>query len=204
MTSESRNSRKSRPDDWSIGRTHCAKRTLSTRNDERCNFSWISWRSSSSPPLSLPQPPVSPSRLPAPLLSQLLPSHPFDLAACSCHPHEDRLLRSQARVVSVRAEACKQVRWMHSVHSTGFSSSSSITRRPLLHLLRACVLLSLSVSLPFPHVLSAFSVHVSSRLVLSRLFLLFRSALQSGFFHEDLRFSLRGIIAGNRSPRCRR
>lgn len=126
------------------------------------HFSWISWRSSSSPPLGLPQPPVSLPPVYPP--SPTSPFPPFDLAACLCHPHEDRPFvrrhESQVRVVSVRAEACKQVRWMHSVHSTGFSSSSSITRRPLLHLLRACVLPS-SLFLPFPHVLFAFSVYVS-------------------------------------------
>lgn len=165
MTSENRNSRKSQPDDWPIGKTHCAKRTLSTRNEERCNFSWIS----SGPArllLSVSRSfPIPPARLP--VVRPRLPSFPsFSLPALrSCGVFVSPTRRTDSsfagtiRVVSVRAEACKQVRWMHSMHSTGLSSSSSITRRPLLHLLRACVLPSI---LPLP--LSIYlSIYLSPR-----------------------------------------
>lgn len=106
----------------------------------------------------------------SPFSTFLLPSHP-SIPAAGCvrvtHTRTNSSFAGTIRVVSVRAEACKQVRWMHSVHSTGFSSSSSITRRSLLHLLRACPsFASLSLSLPHPHILSTFSVYVSSCLAL--------------------------------------
>lgn len=170
------------------------------------NFSWIS----SGPArllLSVSRSfPIPPARLP--VVRPRPPSFPnFSLPALrSCGVFVSPTRRTDSsfagtiRVVSVRAEACKQVRWMHSMHSTGLSSSSSITRRPLLHLLRACVLpsilplpLSLSIylslsPLPFSPRSPCVSRRISLSLFHSRLFLLFRSALQSGFFHEDLRF----------------
>lgn len=108
MTSENRNSRKSQPDDWPIGKAHCAKRTLSTRNEERCNFSWIS----SGPARLLLS--VSRSFPFHPLASQsfvpVLPSFPnFSLPALrSCgvfvSPTRGRTPRSQARSESSQSE----------------------------------------------------------------------------------------------------
>lgn len=141
-------------------------------------------------------------------LSQLLPSHPSILRRVRVtHTRIDSSFAGTIRVVSVRAEACKQVRWMHSVHSTGFSSSSSITHRlfcstSCARVLPSLLFLSFSLlpSRTFSPRSPCMSRRVSSSLFHSRFFLLFRSALQSGFFHEDLRFPLRRIIAGNRSP----
>jgi len=86
----------------------------------------------------------------------------------------------------------KQVRRMHSVHSTGLSSSASITRRPL------CSTSCARVLSPSLFSLLSFSPCYVLCLVLpffhSRLFLLFRSTLQLGFFHEDLRFPQLAII----------
>lgn len=172
MTSENRNSQSN---DWLIGE-HIARNRLYRRGTKSV--------------VTSPGSPDGPARLllpvsrsfpflvghssPSTLLPQLLPSHPSILRRVRVtHTRIDTLFAGTIRAVSVRAEACKQVRWMHSVHSTRLSSSSSITSQPSPPA-RVCpsffLSLSFSVSLSrfvlFPHVLSAFSVsHPSSTLV---------------------------------------
>lgn len=224
MTSENRNSRKSQPDDWPIGKAHCAKRTLSTRNEERCNFSWIS----SGPARLLLS--VSRSFPFHPLASQsfvpVLPSFPnFSLPAlrsCSVFvsPTRGRTPRSQARSESSQSELKPASRCAgcilciplgsrpHPASHVGPCSTScarvSFLRFSLSLPLSIYLSIYLSLSpLPFSPRSPCVSRRISFSLFHSRLFLLFRSALQSGFFHEDLRFPLRRIITGNRSPRCR-
>lgn len=210
MTIESRNSRKLQPDDWSIGRTHCAKRTLSTRNEERCNFSWISWRSSSSLPLDFPPPPVLPScRAFVPVLYLPSPFSPLDSGGVFVSPTRGQSPRSQARSESSQSELKPASRCAgcilciplgsrpHPASHVGLCSTSCARVLPSL------LFLSLSLSLYLSLPLIAHSLHVLSVcLVGSRSF--FHSLVSFSYFGArcNRAFSMKiyGFLSEESSP----
>lgn len=174
---------------WVIGPSGRTRNGLYRRGTKSCcNFSWISWRSSSSPLLGLPQPPVFSFSPPRSFVSVYPPSPtslfpPFALAVCSRHPHEDRRLVRRhdsnrlSQNWSLQAGALDAFCAFHWVlvliqHHTSASAPPPARVCPSF-----ASLFLLSLFFLFPRVLSAFFVYVSSVCLVLSLFLLFRVAI---------------------------